>query len=104
MECYLYSLRRYMGYACNGVIDLLACWRGQLGTRSVLAVWRIAPLCLMWTIWRERNARCFEDHEKSKDELLNLLVKSLFVWTGAFNISSLSSFLQFVEFCSSFCL
>jgi hypothetical protein len=49
-------------------------------------------LCLMWTIWRERKARCFEDHEKSKDELLNLLVKSLFFWTGAFNISFLSSF------------
>jgi hypothetical protein len=32
------------------VIDLLAYWRGQVGTRSILIVWRIAPLCLMWTI------------------------------------------------------
>jgi len=50
------------------VIDLLACWRGQVGTRSVLAVWIIAPLCK------------------------NILVKSLFNWTGAFNISSSSHF------------
>jgi hypothetical protein len=73
-----------------------------MGTRSVLAVWRIAPLCLMWTIWRERNARCFEDREKSKDEIKNCLVKSLFNWTWAFNISSISNFSLFVEFCSSF--
>jgi hypothetical protein len=86
------------------VLDLLACWRGQLGTRSVIVGWRIAPLCLMWIVWIERNARCFENHEKSKNELLNFLVNSLFVWTGAFNLSSLSSFLQFVEFYSFFCL
>jgi hypothetical protein len=84
------------------VIDLLACWGGRVGTRSVLAVWRIAPLCLMWTIWREQNARCFEDHEKSKDELKNILVKSLFNQTWSFNISSFSNLSLFVEFCSSF--
>jgi hypothetical protein len=84
------------------VIDLLACWGSQVGTRSVLAVWRIVLLCLMWTIWREQNARCFEDREKSKDELKNILVKSLFNWIGAFNISSISNFSLFVELCSSF--
>jgi hypothetical protein len=65
------------------VVDLLACWISQVGTRLVLVVWRIAPLCLMWTIWRGRNNRCFEDHEKSKDEIKNILVKSLFNWTRA---------------------
>jgi hypothetical protein len=65
------------------VIDLLTCWRGQVGTRLVLAVWRIVTLCLMWTIWKERNARCFEDRKKSKDELKNILFKSLFNWTWA---------------------
>jgi hypothetical protein len=35
-----------------------------------------------------------EDHEKLKDKLKNILVKSLFHWTGAFNISS-SSHLSF---------
>jgi hypothetical protein len=35
------------------VIELLDCRRGQLGSRSVLAIWRMSPLCLMWSIWRE---------------------------------------------------
>jgi hypothetical protein len=50
------------------MIDLLACWRGQVGTRSVLAMWIIAPLYLMWTIWRERNARCFDSWRSWKVE------------------------------------
>jgi hypothetical protein len=50
-------------------------------------VWRIAPLCLMWTVWREQNARCFEDHEKTHDKLKNMLVKTLLNWLGAFNVS-----------------
>jgi hypothetical protein len=37
-----------------------------------------------------------------KDELKNILVKSLFHWTEPFNISSFSNFSHFVEFCSSF--
>jgi len=84
------------------VIDFLACWKGLVGTRSAIVVWRIALLCLMWTVWREWNARCFEDLERSEDELKNILVKSLFKWTDAFNIYSFSNFSHFVEFCSSF--
>ena len=39
--------------------------------------------CLMLIIWREWNARCFEDSEKWMEEFKNALVKSLFNWTGA---------------------
>jgi hypothetical protein len=84
------------------VVDLLVCWRCQRGNRLVKDVWRIAPLCLMWTIWRERNARCFENHEKTY-ELKNMFVKTLLNWAGAFNVSQLSIMPQFVGFCSSFC-
>jgi hypothetical protein len=48
--------------------------------------------------------RCFEDSEKSKIELLNFMLHSLFVWTGAFHIYLLSSFSHFAEFCISCCL
>jgi hypothetical protein len=32
-----------------------------MGSRNILEVWRLAPLCLMWCIWRERNAKSFKD-------------------------------------------
>lgn len=49
MDCALYSFD-VTWVMPERVIDLLACWRGEVGTRSVIATWRIAPLCFMWTI------------------------------------------------------
>lgn len=34
------------------VLEMLDCWRGQFGSRSFAIIWRAAPLCLMWQIWR----------------------------------------------------
>ena len=38
--------------------------------------WRIAPLCLLWTIWKKRNKRAFNDVEQS-----NQAIKSNFMYT-----------------------
>jgi hypothetical protein len=40
----------------RGVSELLGGWREQLENRIALRIWRITLLCLMWCIWRERNA------------------------------------------------
>ena len=37
---------------------------------------RVASLCLMWTLWKERNGRAFNHVEWS-----NQVVKSLFLYT-----------------------
>jgi hypothetical protein len=84
------------------VVQVLDCWRSQVGSLSVLNVWRTALLCLRWSIWRERNAKWFEDREKTKEELKNILVKSLFSWTVAYNISQFYNFSEFVDFYSFF--
>jgi hypothetical protein len=34
-------------------------WRGQKGIQTLIPIWRMASLCLMWCVWRERNARYF---------------------------------------------
>jgi hypothetical protein len=90
-------------WVMNGrVLDLMACWKGQRGNKMVMKVWRMAPLCLMWTIWKERNARCFEDKELTMAELSNRFLKLLFLWVGVLNIPQVSNMQQFVEVCSSF--
>jgi hypothetical protein len=38
------------------VVDLLACWTGQNRRSRSDAIWALIPHCLMWIIWRERNA------------------------------------------------
>lgn len=34
---------------------------------SIKRAWKTAPLCLMWTIWREMNNRTFEGVEQIID-------------------------------------
>uniref|UniRef100_A0A2N9IE81 Reverse transcriptase zinc-binding domain-containing protein n=1 Tax=Fagus sylvatica TaxID=28930 RepID=A0A2N9IE81_FAGSY len=51
------------------VVDLLACWNGRTRRCRAASIWGLIPHCLMWVIWRERNARSFEDSEKSIQDL-----------------------------------
>jgi hypothetical protein len=47
------------------VLDLLSCWQGSSGSSRTSMVWRVVPHCVFWCVWRERNARHFEDTETS---------------------------------------
>jgi hypothetical protein len=62
----------------------------------------MSPLYLMCSIWREQNVRCFEDCEKSMEELKNILFKLLYIRIEAYNISHSCNFFKFVDFC--YCL
>jgi hypothetical protein len=37
------------------VPDSLTCWTGLCGKMAHAEIWEAILLCLMWTIWRERN-------------------------------------------------
>jgi hypothetical protein len=38
-------------WVLNGrVLDLMACWKIQRGNKMVMEVWKMALLCLMWTM------------------------------------------------------
>jgi hypothetical protein len=90
-------------WVMNGrVIDLLACCKGQRGNKLVMEVWRMAPLCLMWTILRERNTRCFEDKEMTMAEFSNRFLNLFFHWAVVLNIPQVSLRHQFVDLHFSF--
>jgi exonuclease III len=62
------------------VADLLFGWHNWFGKHHS-HIWNLIPLCLMWTVWRERNLRTFEDLSSSPDQLLGTFVTSLFDWS-----------------------
>ena len=47
-------------------------------------VWKMMPIYIFWSIWRERNNRCFEDLESSLEEILASLLYFLHSWTAAY--------------------
>ena len=71
-------------------------WWNWLGKHSS-SIWNLAPLCLTWCFWRERNRRTFEDMDSSDDQLLASFSGSLFDWSRAWRLTSsdfLPSFLS----------
>jgi hypothetical protein len=51
------------------VFDLFACW-WTFGRPRSAAIWKMVPTCLIRYVWKERNNRCFEDLEKSLEDVL----------------------------------
>ena len=80
----------------RSIADTLFGWWNWFGKHSS-RVWNLAPLCLMWCIWRERNWRTFEDRDKSDDQLLAYFSGSLFDWSRAWGLTSSDSIPLFLS-------
>ena len=67
------------------VVEL--CWQGSLGRHR--EIWMATPHCLLWCLWRERNARTFEDCERNILDLKLLFYRLLYDWMRATSLFSL---------------
>ena len=79
------------------VIELFACWQGKFGRHQHINIWRAIPHCLMWCVWKERNARTFEGCEQTVAELKLLFFRMLFDWTSATGLCRSSTLLDFID-------
>ena len=80
----------------RSVADTLFGWWNWL-EKHLSSIWNLAPLCLMWGLWRERNRRTFEDMENSDDQLLASFSGSLFDWSRAWGLTSSDSLPMFLN-------
>ena len=71
----------------RSVADTLFGWWNWPG-KHLSSIWNLAPLCLMWCLWRERNRRTFEDMDSSDDQLLASFNGTLFDWSRAWRLTS----------------
>ena len=51
------------------VLKLFEAWQGKFVRHRHIDVRRLVPHCLIWWIWRERNARSFDGCERSLPEI-----------------------------------
>jgi len=68
-----------VGYAAISDRDVGELER-QRGNRLLVPIWKIAPFCLMWCLWKEQNAHSFEDCETGSNNLKKLVIQILFMW------------------------
>ena len=63
------------------VIELLAFWQGKFRRHRNIDLWRIVPHILFWCLWRELNARCFENCEWSILDINSFFFCTLLEWS-----------------------
>jgi len=79
----------------RSVLELLNSWGPAIGCVRAKEAWRLAPLCLLWCIWRERNARLFEDVETSmvRKRVLNML----YIWIASHHSLNVFTYVDFLK-------
>ena len=81
------------------VFDLFSTWQGPFGSQRNALVWRVVPYCVIWCLWRERNARHFEDTELSIPDLKIQLFQLLYEWIKGMGGFSINSHVKLLELC-----
>jgi hypothetical protein len=79
------------------VLELLNSWEAAIGYGRAKEAWRLAPLCLLWCIWRERNARLFEDVETSMVKLRKRLLNTLYIWIASHHSLNVFTYVDFLK-------
>jgi hypothetical protein len=60
------------------VVEVLTCWKRRFSWKDFNVIWNVIFSCLMWCIWREMDAQCFDDCEKTSSDLQLYFLKSSF--------------------------
>jgi hypothetical protein len=81
------------------VLHLWAGWQVSFGDTRNMVVWRMVPHCVMWCLWRERNARHFEDCERSIVDLKMLFFQTLYEWVFSLGLFSINSIMDLIDHC-----
>ena len=71
-------------------------WHGVFVGKRREKAWRTAPLCLMWTLWKERNKRAF-DIEWSNQALKHSFLFTLVNWAKVFIEDHTLFMIDFIE-------
>ena len=78
------------------VLDLFFGWYNGLG-KLHSKVWNMVPPYLLWTLWRERNSRIFENTERTDSQLQELFSNTLYDWATAWGYSRSDSVTSFLD-------
>ena len=78
------------------VRQLLLAWQSASVGKKGKRVWLAAPLCLFWTLWKERNRVAFENEAPSTHEMKSAFLFTLWSWAKLYSVDNLNSLVGFL--------
>ncbi|KAJ9705958.1 hypothetical protein PVL29_003867 [Vitis rotundifolia] len=76
------------------VKEVLWSWRGSFVGRKRKRIWNSIPLCIFWTVWKERNRLAFRGGHLDIQKLKNSFVCNLWSWARVYMGEETSSLLR----------
>ena len=64
-------------------------------------VWKLVPVCIFWTVWKERNRLAFRNGSLAVQRLKHYFVFNLWVWNNMYIGEEISSLIGFLEWLAS---
>ena len=98
----LFSLFGVEWVLSGTVKDTLLGWHGAFVGKIRKKAWQMAPLCIFWSVWKERNSLAFGNEVLSIQRLKHSFVCNLWSWVRMFIVlspRSLVSFIEWLGFC-----
>ena len=80
----------------RSVRQLLLAWQSASIGKKRKRVWMVAPLCLFWTLWMERNRVVFENEAPSNYRIKSFFLFTLWAWAKVYNGENLNSLVGFL--------
>jgi len=60
-------------------------------------IWKMIPLDIWWSTWKERNQRIFDGKARSYQEFKFYFLRTLYSWSQVLNVGTYLNFLDFVD-------
>ena len=74
------SLRKIIWVKPRNIAQLLNCQINIGNTTIKEERWRIVPACIWWTVWKERNQRCFEGKKNNLQNFKMNCIALYYFW------------------------
>ena len=83
------------------VKEVLISWRGSFVGKKRKKIWDSIPLCIFWTVWKERNRLAFRGGVLNIQKLKNFFVCNLWSWAKLYLGEEAFSHIGFLEWVAS---
>ncbi|XP_059310048.1 uncharacterized protein LOC132061211 [Lycium ferocissimum] len=64
----------------GNIKEVMKCWNRDGNAAKKEKRWKIVPASIWWTVWKERNQRCFEDKQSSMQKMKMNCLAIYYFW------------------------
>ena len=81
--------------------EALVSWKGSFVGKKGSRIWKSVPLCIFWTVWKERNRIAFTNGSLAVQRLKHSFVSNLWGWNNMYIGEEICSLIGFLEWLAS---